>query len=285
MFATQASATAQTGGSISVSGNSGCLVSRQVPTTTQQDTFGLMASTACNGGSADARIRADASVPSIGLAANAISSGMNSSASAFVALSDVWTIGVAPGTPVGSSFTLPVSFRLEGNVSPGALYGDRFGRFIDVAGALGQFGTGSSVFQFNTSINGTGNFDQTFAGLATFTNYGPTVPTLAVLEISLSMPFLQFGAVDFYNTLSATVDVPQGFTVTSSSGTRLFAVTPVPEPETYLLFLLGLGALGAGRARRSLRSALTASLPSMASPISSSAAGRIRSRRPASSSA
>ena len=110
-------------------------------------------------------------------------------------------------------------------------------------------------FQFNRSIGGTGGFDQTFAGLATFTNYGPTVPTLATFEVSLFMPFLQFGAVDFYNTLSASVDLPPGFSITSSSGMPLFAVTPIPESETYLLLLAGLGAVGAQRRRASASNA------------------------------
>ena len=240
---------AQTGGTISLSGGGapgpGCLVSRQVPTTTVQDSFALAAATSCNGGSGSAQVHADALVPSIGFAATVT----NSSASAFVILSDLWTIGVAPGTAVRGTFSLPVSFHLEGDVTPGSLYGPTFGRFLDIGGSLGQFGTASGVFQFSSRVDTVGHFDQTFAGLATFTNYGPSVPMQAAFEILLSMPFLQPGAVDFYNTLSASVEVPPGFTVTSSSGAALFAVSPVPEPETYALMLAGLTVLG-GLARR-----------------------------------
>ena len=251
VLAGHAGAAAQTGGAVSVSA-AGCgpSVNRSVPTTTPQDTFTLSAVTACGGISADAQVRADALVPSIGLAAHAVNSSSNSSASAFVSLSDVWTVNVPPGTPVRGTFTLPVSFRLEGNVSPGALYGDRFDRFIDFVGSLGQVGTATGLFQASGTVNTTGIIDQTFPGFATFTNYGPTVPTLANFEISLSMPFLQFGTVDFFNTLAAVVDVPPGFTITSSSGKTLFAVTPVPEPETYLLLLVGVGVLATRRARR-----------------------------------
>ena len=240
---------AQTGGSISLSGGSGpgagCLVTRQVPTTTVQDSFALAASTSCGGGSGSAQVHADALVPSIGLAGTAT----NSSASAFVILSDLWTIGLAPGTAVRGTFSIPVSFHLEGDVAPGSLYGPPFGRFIDIGGSLGQFGTASGVFQFSSRVDTIGHFDQTFSGLATFTNYGPSVPILGAFEILLSMPFLQLGAVDFYNTLSASVEVPPGFTVTSSSGAALFAVSPVPEPETYALMMAGLAVLG-GLARR-----------------------------------
>ena len=155
---------AQTGGSISLSGGApgpGCLVTRQVPTTTVQDSFALAASTSCNGGSGSAQIHADALVPSIGLAASVI----NSSASAFVILSDLWTIGVAPGTAVGGTFSLPVAFHLEGEVTPGSLFGPAFGRFLDIGGSLGQFGTASGLFQFNSRVATTGRFDQTFSGL------------------------------------------------------------------------------------------------------------------------
>ena len=235
---------AQTGGSISLSGGApgpGCLVSRQVPTTTLQDSFALAASTSCNGGSDSAQVHADARVPSIGLAGTA----SNSSASAFVILSDLWTIGVAPGTPVRGTFSLPVSFHLEGDVAPGSVYGAPFGRFLDIGGSLGQFGTGSGLFQFSSRVDTIGHFDQTFTGLATFTNYGPGVPILGAFEIFLTMPFLQAGAVDFYNTLSASVELPPGFTVASSSGAALFAVSPVPEPEIVSMLLVGFGLLGA----------------------------------------
>ena len=247
---------AQTGGSISLSGGApgpGCLVTRQVPTTTVQDSFALAASTSCNGGSGSAQIHADALVPSIGLAASVI----NSSASAFVILSDLWTIGVAPGTAVGGTFSLPVAFHLEGDVTAGSLFGPSFGRFLDISGSLGQFGTASGLFQFNSRVATTGRFDQTFSGLATFTNYGPGVPIQAAFDISLSMPFLQLGAVDFYNTLSATVELPPGFTLTSSSGAALFAVSPVPEAETYALMMAGLAVLGGlSRRRKVVRSAI-----------------------------
>lgn len=259
---------AQTGGTVAVSGGApgpSCQSSRTVSTSTVQDTLSLAVAASCNGGSGTAEIRSDALAPSVGLQGSA----SDSSASAFVILSDVWTIGVPASVPLGGSFSLPVSFRLEGDVAPGSLYGPAFGRFLDLSGSLGQFGTASGLFQVSSRIDSIGHFDQTFAGLATFTNFGPTA-TLAMFEISLFMPFLQHGSVDFLNTLAASVALPPGFTVTSGSGAALFAplapVAPVPEPETVVLMMAGLLGLGGRRAW------LTRVKPSRSGPNVASAA-------------
>jgi len=248
----EVSAVALTGGAVSLVGGSGsCNKSQVIPLNTPQDTFALAVSTACKGGSASGELHSDASIASVGL--HTAVSGIGAQAAAEVSLIDQWIIGVPVGTAPGSVFTLPAAFRLEGDIATGSTFGASFGRFLDYSISLGQLGSLSGILQRSGQVASTGHFDQTFSGLLSITYFGAAVPTLANFEMQLLVLDLTQGDIDFSHTLSASLALPPGFTATSSSGTPLFVNSPVPEPETLLLMLLGLIAVGTARLR-SIRS-------------------------------
>jgi hypothetical protein len=65
----------------------------------------------------------------------------------------------------------------------------------------------------------------------------------ALVEMTLSVPQLNAGSIDFSNTAVASIALPPGFTATSSSGiTSVFL--PVPDPDAIALWAVGLCALG-----------------------------------------
>ena len=260
LAAGEVGAVALTGGVVSLVGGSGsCNKSQLTPLDTPQDTFALTLSTACNGGSASGELRSDATTTSVGL--HTAVSGTGAQAAAEVSLIDLWTIGVPAGTAPGTAFTLPAAFRLEGDVAPGSTFGASFGRFLDYSISLSQFGSVSGIVQRNGQVASTGHFDQTFSGLVGFTYFGPGVATLADFEMQLFVFDLTQGDIDFFHTLSASLELPPGFTATSSSGTPLFVSSPVPEPETLPLMVLGLIVVGTARLK-SIRSRPRASFAS-----------------------
>jgi hypothetical protein len=176
-------------------------------------------------------LHGDASSTSGGLHVAVPSPGPYGQAAAGLGLIDLWTIGVPLGTPIGTAFTLRVAFLPEGDVSPGASFGAGFGRFLDYSILLSQFGSVSGLFQTTGQVVSTGHFDQTFAGRVSFTNFGPTVPTIADFEMQLFVPALTQGDIDFLHTLLASVALLPGSTTTSSSGTPLFVTSPCPSPK------------------------------------------------------
>ncbi len=255
----EAGATAFIGGPISAIAGSGlCNDSHSVPTNTQQDSFTLSAATACAGGAASGAIRGDAATASVGIKASSSGNGIGSSQVAGqISFVDTWLLSVPTGTAQGF-FNIPVSITLDGTVSSGAEFGPGFGRFMDynltISDAYAPLLPGSS-FSALGSITATGTYAQTFNGSVNFYYWGPSsLPSKATVELSLSIPGLYEGTVDFYNTAAIVLDLPEGFSATTSSGLPLaFTTAPpptdgVPEPLTLSVFAAGL--VGAGVIRR-----------------------------------
>jgi hypothetical protein len=245
----QAAALATLGGAVSVgSGQGACRDDRSVPQNTSQDFFALGGATACAGGSASADVKGDAASASIGLKTSASGNGAGSSqTAASVAFRDFWDITVAPGTASGP-ITIPVTLQFDGSISPGAVFNPGFGRFLDYSLNLGQ-PFSFNVFSATGSLTAVGNYSQSFSGTVVLP-YSAGRPLRAVIDLSLSVPGLIEGTVDFYNTASVSVQLPAGYVVRNSSGTQLFAA-PVPEPTSLMMMASGLALLlGCSRVTR-----------------------------------
>lgn len=244
----QAHATATLGGVVSLVGGSGaCNFSQLVPLNTQQDTFVLNGATGCLGTSSSVDLHGEAATGTIGLRATSSGNGLGSSqAAAQVYYSDHWLLTPPAGLANGT-YSIPVSLTLEGNISPGALYGFQFNRFLDYSLSVRDLYAGispSTLFSVNGSISTTGAFTQTFNGNVNFRYFGPgsALPMTAEVIASLSLPGLNEGVVDFYNTASISMQLPSGFSAATSSGLPL-VFPPVPEPRTSAMMFVGLGLL------------------------------------------
>ena len=231
-----AAATATMGGVISLIGGSGiCNVSALVPLDTAQDNFLLSRATGCVGTSSDAQLRGSAATASVGMRAASSGNGLGSSqVAAQVYLADQWQISVPVGTPLGP-LTLPVSLHLEGSISPAALEAG-FGRFLDYGMNIGVFRSFSALSAYGF-ITTTGAFAQTFNGSVTWQYTGQ--PLRASIELSLAMQGLNEGVLDFYNSAAASIQLPAGYSATTSSGLSL-VFAPVPEPSPTALLAAGL---------------------------------------------
>jgi hypothetical protein len=252
VYCNEAGATATIGGVVGALANTGaCNQSVSVPTDTFQDSFVLHTAAACGGGSASADLRGDAGTASIGIRGTSSGNGFGSSqASGAVLFTDHWLLTPPTGTADGTFINIPVKLKLEGSISPGAVLDDTFGRFLDYNLTISDLYfalSPGSAFSALGKISASGTFSETFSGSVNFYNFGSTAaPMTAVVEMSLFLPALLEGTVDFFNAASITMDLPPGFLATTSSGLPLdFAQAPasVAEPEAGALMLVGLGLL------------------------------------------
>ena len=250
-FGHQAGATAMIGAVIGASAGTGtCRDIKSVPGDTLQDSLALHVAASCSGGSASLDMHADAATPSIGLRATSSGNGIGSSlAGGQVLFSDQWVLTPPTGTAANTNINIPVSLKLEGSVSPGAVFDSAYGRFLDYRLSVNdKYDPLLHQFLAFGKITATGAFSQVFNGSVDFYNYGTSAfPMTAVVEMELFLPALYEGTVDFFNTASITMDLPPGFSATTSSGLLLDftqASAPVPEPETGMSMLVGLGLAG-----------------------------------------
>ena len=256
LYSSPAAATARMGGAISLVGGLGsCNVTALVPLDTAQDVFALSRNTGCAGTSSSVDLRADAASGSVGLRGTSAGNGLGSSqAAAQVSFMDLWSIGVPAGFAPGT-FSIPVTLKLDGSVSPTAL--SAFNRFADYGLTFRDVYAGlspTSLLQGYGSITAAGNYALSFSGNVEFRYFGPgsALPPTAEVTMSVSMPGLNEGTLDFYNTASVWLDLPSGFTATTSSGIPL-VFAPVPEPGSGALLALGAACLGVGGAWRRAR--------------------------------
>lgn len=252
MLAGHAAAAATLGGTVSMGAGLGlCRDDRLVPLDTAQDSFALSGAASCGGGSVSADVKGDAATASIGLRASAVGNGSGSSqTAASVQFRDRWDITAAPGTGFGS-VTVPVTLHLDGSISPSAVFHPGFGRFLDYNLSFGQPNS-FNVFSAVGSVSAVGTFSQTFTGSVVLP-YGAGQPLQADVILSLSVPGLLEGNVDFYNSASVSVLLPTGYVVRNSSGLQLFAA-PVPEPATLPMLACGLAVILGLSGARSIRS-------------------------------
>ena len=268
-------------------GSPGCQDTKAVPLTTVQDHLALSASTACLGESASVDLYADAATTSVGMKA-AANSGVDLGAqvNAFVGLIDRWVFTLPASVATGTILSIPVSFTLDGSVAPGSSYRSGFSRFMDYVFTISDpqqgFSQFQQTFQKTGSISSPGAYADTFSGIINLINRGPFFGMVADVEMNLWIPGLESGSIDFYNTAKIFLDLPDGVSVTSSTGLPVTFGTPpvvpepgsVPEPSTWILLMVGFAGIVGGRRRlnakgKTMRSgiaclALLVSLPSMA---------------------
>lgn len=232
-----AAATASIGGVMSlVGGAGGCNVIAMVPLDTLQDNFVLSRATGCAGTRSDAQICGSAVTASVGMRAASSGNGQGSSqVAAQVRLADQWLISVPAGTPLGT-LVLPVALHLEGSISLAASYGFQFNSFMQYTMNIGPPGSFNAL-QATGAIATTGAFAQTFSGNVAWQYTGQ--PLQAAIELSLSMPGLNEGVLNFYNSAAASIQLPAGYSATTSSGLPL-VFAPVPEPSPAALLVAGL---------------------------------------------
>lgn len=241
------------GGTASTIAGSGvCSDNKQVLGSTIQDTFSLHTLASCVGSSDSVDMQASALLASIGLASTATPGGPGASTqtAAQVTLNDTWTF--SPVIPLGTSLTIPVTFTLDGFVSPGAqTQANQYltYNFSIYDGFNGPSGT--ALFQQVGSINSSGVYNLTFAGNVAISYFGPGVGMTAHVSMDLTIPELDSGTVDFLNTGRIILALPDGITAQTSSGHSIAFASATPEPSTWMLISLGLAALTASR-RKSL---------------------------------
>jgi hypothetical protein len=235
----------------------GCNRSNSVPLTTVQDTFALSVSAACFGESSSVDMYANALTAKIGLKASSNpGTDLGAVAYAQVGLIDRWIFSVPASVAPLTFMTIPVSFRFEGTVAPGSTYQPVFGRLMTYGFTISdpQQGFGPlQTFQRLGSITAPGVYLETFSGDLRLIYRGPGLGMLADVDMSLSVPGLQSGSIDFFNTASISLVLPDGVGVTTSSGMPLnFGnSSAVPEPATWMMLASGLLGILISRVNRS----------------------------------
>jgi hypothetical protein len=236
-----AGATAQLGGVIDatfVSGN--CNQSAQVPLTTLQDNFALNLAVPCSAGAVSGSLKGSSATGSIGLTLTASGNGF---AAATVALVDFWYLTPPPGTAAGF-YTIQATLHIDGTAAGVPVLGN----YLTYTMTLLDFNSSLPNGRIDGigAVTTPGAYSQTFSAPLSVRYFGPGGgPAVLQVALQMSVPNLNAGTVDFFNTGFAALSLLPGWTAVTSSG---LPVTPVPEPAAAVLMLLGAGALALRRA-------------------------------------
>ena len=160
------------------------------------------------------------------------------------------------GSPSPDFFTFSVVFTAEGVGgidTPDYTVGSYLSLRPDAVGAAplgisgGRFDD-SSVLQAGNQVPA---FQQFNVHLMTFANLTARLDQPFQLSYSLRTDVSERSFLDFTHTARISFVLPESLTVTSLGGYNSAAVTPVPEPETWLMMATGLAIVGRLIRRRS----------------------------------
>ena len=159
------------------------------------------------------------------------------------------------GSPSPDFFTFSVVFEADGvggiDTVGGAVGSSLFLRPDSVDG--GPLGISGGRFD-DGSVLQAGNqvpvFQQFNVHLMTFANLTARLDQPFQLSYSLRTDVGESSFLDFLHTARIRFVLPEGLSVTSLGGYDSAAVTPVPEPETWLLMVAGLAVIGRLMRRR-----------------------------------
>ena len=202
--------------------------------------------TAANGASSSASSHADLATGSVGLAflATPVAGGYAGGAGQS-SLTDQLHFAVAGGIGQDEDLLIPVTFTLDGTLSPDALFDPIFGRYVDYDFSFFDFAS----FDPEHALSAFGKVTTTpFLGPLTFSKVVKIRGAFLTANVALDLfaPGIIQGDVDFLHTATIALDLPPGVSFTSDSGVFLTA----PEPAGAALGAAALLALVALRRRR-----------------------------------
>lgn len=196
------------------------------------------ACTAANGASASGAARADLTTGSVGLElfARPVAGGYAGGAGQS-SLTDRLHFAVAGGLDPGEDLLVGVTFTIAGTLSPDALFQPIYGRFLDYSLSFSDFTASGTV----TATPGPG--PSTFSEVVSLTSPFLT----ADVAMTLFVPGIEQGGVEFLDAATVELDLPAGVTFTSESGVFLTA----PESTSTALAVASVSTLACLCRRRS----------------------------------
>jgi len=170
--------------------------------------------------------------------------GLNSTYGLYFAFQGAGTTSAGNPTSTATSgeFT-SLNFQLYGYNGAPKTFGFDGSNSPTASGAVGTLlATGSLLPGANQSSVGTLPQSPSFTAFAG-ANLSFVVEPATAGFFQSPNPFYNVAISSFINSPSQVTPITGGFTITNGGGSVNFA-QPIPEPETYALFLAGLGALG-----------------------------------------
>jgi hypothetical protein len=235
------------GGTVSIfAGVPNCNDSDQIVNSQLSSATTAAQCTAANGASSSASSHADLTTGSVGLGfvASPVAGGYAGGAGQS-SLTDQLHFTVAGGIGQNEDLLLPVTFTLDGSLSPDALFDPVYGRYLDYNFSFSDFASSDPEH----ALAAYGPVTTTpFVGPLTFSKVVKIRGAFLTASVALDLfaPGITQGSVDFLHTATVALDLPPGVSFTSDSGVFLTA----PEPAGAALGAASGLALAALRRRR-----------------------------------
>ncbi len=206
--------------------------------------------------------KADLSRGVIGSSASATSTDKSLGTQTSAYLTDSIFLNV-PGSNADTLTEVEFSFWLSGHIQQPSPANLSFGTTFYVPGYSLPIGYAYSADGYgNSSHNSSDNWGflsysggleyQLIVGRFNLIGPDPTFSFLTGMTTTASSNAGQSASIDYAHTATLRFNTPPGVTWTSQSGSFLSAVSPVPEPATWMMMLCGFGATGWAMRRRNM---------------------------------